>query len=662
MSVETAQILGPEGLLEQKHPGFRSREAQLEMALCVEEAIASGTHAVLEGGTGLGKTYAYLVPLLLSGKSALISTGTKNLQDQLFRKDLPELCAALGAHPEVRVLKGRANYLCKLRFERLRATPGLVEEDAAEWRAVEMFARETKDGNLDDLDAVKDTPALRTSLASTTESCPARECEHYDACHFYEARRAAKEAQVVVVNHHLYLSDFSLREEERGEILPDPEMIVFDEAHSLPEAAVSCFGHSVSTLAMMRQLSGLMREVGLALPNAVDARREIEAVSSLHKGLLSGADGGRGGPSAREAVPYDAIGADAERRGMVESFSDSILRVAKRVASLEGLPLDLKSISSALSDTARHLREWVGSPGKGGASGGGQGRPAAGVARWAVVGERGISFNDAPVDVSAKLGKHFSERDGACVFTSATLSVGDSLEPFCASLGLEGPLARAWASPFPYEECSLLLVPDDMPVPQGGSHQEHARRVVEVVGDLAVENGGRAFALFTSLSAMRRAAKMLRKRLRSSGIAVLVQQEEGGAALLERFRRMERCILVGSHSFASGIDIKGAGLSLVAFDKIPFIPPNDPLFRAREELCEERGEAPFQTLQIPHAALSLKQAAGRLIRDESDRGVFVLCDPRIMRPGYGKTLIRSLPPMRLTRDVEDAKQMLRSIR
>lgn len=663
--MEIERIFGAGGVLEHSIPGFQMRDGQVSMARTVLDAINGRKRAVIEGGTGLGKTYAYLVPLLITNTEALISTGTRNLQDQLFEKDIPELARALGRSPDVKVLKGRQNYLCKLRLERGRELP-LEDGQEDEWRKIEIFAQTTKDGDLDSLDTAIQARDVRAMLASTRESCPVRECAHYESCHFYEARRAARQAQIVVVNHHLYLADFSLREEEAGEILPETDVVVLDEAHQLPQTATACFSRKVSTAAVVRQMRRLLKEADAVRKDNRPTKRVLAAVNHLHRQVCAGAVGAA--PPGRGESPAQVSQHDLEKAegfaARLGRFCDAVSDAAHAIRSDRELPPDLRGQSAGIAETMDHVRMWIGLEPREGAvprAGEEEGQDDTPLARWADIRDNGITFNSAPVEVGNILGRHFAEPERAFVFTSATLSTGGSLEPFAESVGLEEPVQEIRQSPFDYAGCSVLLVPEGMPTPRGGSTPEHAREVVDVSYELAKVNGGRAFILFTNLGAMGNGARMLRERLKPEGISVLVQGEDGNARLMERFRSGERCVLVGSHSFSMGIDIKGAGLSLVVFDKLPFMPPTDPLLLAREEHCKAEGKNPFSRLQIPHVILSLKQAAGRLIRTPTDRGVFVLCDPRLTE-SYGRRIRESLPPMRFTRDIEDAKEMLRSIR
>lgn len=651
------EVFGEGGILERNIGGFRRREGQVSMALTVLDSIRERRRVVAEGGTGLGKTYAYLVPLLLTGARALVSTGTKNLQDQLFSRDIPELSRALGMHPDVRVLKGRQNYLCKLRLARERELP-LEEGDGDEWQRIELFAQATADGDLDGLGADVG-PQRRAALASTRESCTVRECPHYDSCFFYEARRAAREAQITVVNHHLYLADLTLRDEERGEILPDPDVVVFDEAHHLPETATDCFGRRVSSDGIVRALDRLLKEAGTVRQENRAARRDRAGLRDSHRRLLEAvADRRVPGDPARASVTAEKIAADAAASGALGKFCDRVADAAHAVRANTELPLDLRAQAAAFAETADHLRRWAGLPTADPDSGEVRDPGDEPVARWAEAGEQGIAFNSAPVEVGGLLGRHFADPGRAFVFTSATLSSDESLAPFADAVGLEDPVTGIWESPFDYARCGVTLVPSGIPSPRHGDPDAHTQGVVGVAAELARVSGGRAFVLFTSLRAMRRAAEGLRERLEPEGISVLLQGEESNPRLIGRFLSGEPCVLVGSNSFATGIDIPGPALSVVVLDKLPFMPPDDPLLAARERRCRENGGRPFDRIQLPHAALRVRQVAGRLIRSPADRGVFVLCDPRVCEKAYGRRILSSLPPMRFTRDIEVAKEML----
>jgi len=605
------------------------------MARAVASAIDANSVLIAEAGTGTGKTFAYLAPALRSGGKVIISTGTKTLQDQLFDRDIPMLRDALKLPVTVALLKGRSNYVCHHHLERTLADGRFVHrQDAQDLANIARFARTSMTGDRADCTTVSESAPVWLQVTSTRESCLGSECVHFDRCFVMQARKQALEADVVVVNHHLFFADLVLREEGVGELLPACNTVVFDEAHQIPQTATLFFGESTSTA----QLVTLARDVVVeAHVSAKDSRDLPEAARLLEKAardlrLVFREDSGR--------VPLHVIEKNAR-------FPPAL---AEALARLDELTAELQPHAER-SDTLRRCHERVR-------------ELAERVERWrsGVDGERvkwvelsthALQLHSTPLSVADVFAKQVQGCARAWVFTSATLSVAGDFSHYSGALGLEDARTASWGSPFDYERQALLYVPGRMPEP---NTPEYTAAVIRAALPLIEASGGRAFLLFTSLRAMREGHALLTDALQRRGLTfpVLVQGEGSRTELLERFRRLGNAVLVGSHSFWEGVDVRGDALTLVVIDKLPFSAPDDPVLAARIDKLNQQGRNAFLEYQLPHAVITLKQGAGRLIRDENDRGVLMICDPRLYSKSYGRRILLSLPPMRRTRLEADA--------
>ena len=637
---EFAAIFGAEGALAKRIAGFRVRSQQIEMAEEVARAIRDCATLVCEAGTGTGKTFAYLVPALLTGGKVIISSGTKTLQDQLYQRDLPLVREALKVSLTTALLKGRANYVCHHHLQRNLEEARLVSrEDAAHLQRITRFARASRRGDRSELaDVPEDAPAWAFAT-STRENCLGSKCGSYDQCFVMAARREALAADVVVVNHHLFFADLMLKDEGMAELLPACNTVVFDEAHQLPQTATLFFGESLST----GQLIELAHDVHI---EAATTARDVPSLPGLASRLDRAARDLR--LSMSESNARIAAPALRTREAFQAALASAATCLAEGTAALKGLAErgeELERLARRAAELGACLARWR-EDGKdtGGKNGGGE------LVRWVEVYSQALQLHATPLSVGEIFRKQLEGRPRAWIFTSATLAVSGDFSLYRDELGLAGARTACWDSPFDYAAHSLLYIPRELPEPNS---PEHTRAVVERALPVIRASKGRAFLLFTTLRGMRLAHELLREAFARDGLAYpLLQQGQGSRSeLLERFRRLGNAVLVASASFWEGVDVRGEALSLVVIDKLPFAPPDDPVLQARLEQIERSGRSPFIDYQLPQAVIALKQGAGRLIRDEDDRGVLMICDRRLFSKPYGRRIIPSLPPMRLTREL-----------
>jgi len=647
-----------DGALAASVGGFVPRTSQAEMALAVHRAIAAGDTLVAEAGTGTGKTFAYLVPALLGGGKLLVSTGTKPLQDQLFRKDLPAVLKALRLNAATALLKGRANYLCLHRLARAEAEGLLASrEDARHLRSIARFASMTTTGDRAELAEVPETAAVWPLVTSTRDNCLGAECPRLAECFVFKARREAQAADVVVVNHHLFLADLALRDDSIRDFLPAVDTVILDEAHQVPDVAADFFGTTLS-LAQWLEASRDGRALGLA--RAPDGASWIALTAALDKavrdlrlalGTMGLAPGSRT-PIAR--VPDRAALADA-----FEALDNEAATFARAVEINRGRDPELDLLAPRVAELRRSLSEWSGAlhddrevraPDEDGVEGDAAASDAA--VRWVSVSTHGAQFHKTPLAVGRLLARAREVQPQAWILTSATLTTGGRFDHFLAELGIEARTAR-WESPFDFPRQALLYLPPAMPVP---SDARFAERVADLAWPLLMANGGRAFVLCTTLRAVDRVAARLQQLMQRDAcpLPLLVQGSSSRRALLDGFRASGNAVLVGSASFWEGIDIRGDALSLVVIDKLPFAPPDDPIVEAKIRYLRRLGRNPFNDYQLPEAVLKLQQGAGRLIRDENDRGVLMLLDERVLTKSYGRVVLASLPPFARTRSEAEA--------
>jgi len=620
-----ADLLGAEGPFAREIPGFAPRASQQVMAAAVEEAIADRQLLIAEAGTGTGKTFAYLVPALTSGKRVIISTGTKALQDQLFHRDLPQVRGVLGARVSAALLKGRANYLCLHRLDQARQEGRYASrEQVAQLQSIHAWSTQTRAGDRAELAAVPEDSPLWPRVTSTTENCLGTDCPLFNECFVVKARRAAQEADIVVVNHHLLFADLAIRQEGFGEILPGAHAFILDEAHQIPELAGQFFSVSLSA----RQLNEL----------ANDTIAECAGI---------------GGALALLQAPVDALNLAVKRvrlaldRFPVKGALIQVERDAEVDKELAALREALIALSDALGKHSERSRGLASVHERAETHAARFAEVCDAVERdavhWYELSAHGFAFHSTPLDLSQPLRELRAQSHAAWIFTSATLSVAGRFEHFARQLGIDDPVTLSLESPFDYARQALAYLPPGLPDPAAPDYVE---RVIDAVLPVLEASRGRAFLLFTSHRALRRAAEILPQR---AAFPLFVQGTAPRHRLLNDFRESGNGVLLGAASFWEGVDVAGEALSVVVIDKLPFAAPDDPVLIARLDALREAGGNPFTDWQIPAAVIALKQGAGRLIRDVHDRGVLVLCDPRLTTRGYGKLFLASLPPLPRTR-------------
>lgn len=625
------------GLLSADIDGFRPRKAQLEMAQAVGKAVKFATSAVVEAGTGTGKTFAYLVPALLSGKKTIISTGSKNLQDQLFNRDLPTIQKALRYTGKTALLKGRANYLCLERLEQVTAMGVLGDKSVlADLAKVSKWHASTKTGDLSECGTIAEDSPILPQLVSTTESCLGSECPHFKDCYVVQARRRAMEADVVVVNHHLFCADMAVKETGFGELIPDAELVIFDEAHQLPDVAVQYFGQSLTS----RRLFDICKDTHIVYRTELkDAAQLGKAADHLQKTvqdfrLLMGTEGSTRGNLRELFSDKKIVDGLAKMADNVDFLSEVVKKSLGRSETLDKIFERLAEVKVQL----KKLEE----------------THVPGYCYWYEINGRSFGLHITPLTVADKFGELLKNQKTGWVFTSATLEVGGKFDHFCRRLGIENAEQKVLQSPFDYAEQSLLCVPRYLP-------DTNRTNTLSALGQMLMPiieaNNGRCFLLCTSYFMMRGLADFLREH---SSLSVLLQGETAKARLLEQFVAEKNSVLVATQSFWEGVDVRGEALSLVIIDKLPFSSPDEPLLKARMEDCRLQGGEPFNDIQIPEAVIALKQGVGRLIRDVTDRGVIIICDSRLVMRNYGQTFLKSLPPATRTRDLNKVIRFLKN--
>ncbi|MGL5948723.1 MAG: ATP-dependent DNA helicase [Aeromonas sp.] len=627
LSQKVTALFAPDGPLSRHISGFAARAPQLQMAQAVSACISARGKLLAEAGTGTGKTYAYLVPALASGQQVIISTGSKNLQEQLFYRDLPTICAALDSTVPVALLKGRSNYLCRERLSQLTAQAhGQSAELLQDLVKVRSWANTTESGDVSDVPDLAENAAILPYITSSNENCLGRECAYYSECYLVRARQKALEAQLVVINHHLFFADLAVKETGFGQLLPEAALYVFDEAHQLGEIACHYFGQSLSS----RTVQDLAHDMQLAY------RAEAQDMAQLGKAadrlgiacqdvrLAFAMDTGRG--NSRDMLRRPAFASALARFHDALELSYAVLKLAlgrgERLNQAFERICELKTrLSQVLAVTQT------------------------GASYWYECSRRHFTWHVTPLSISARFSQEIARPNTAWVFTSATLSVDNHFAHIEQELGLAGAEQLLLDSPFDYGRQAALCVPRFLPPANQFGRGE---KLAELMLPIIRATPGGCFFLCTSHAAMTQVAAVLRREL---GRLVLLQGEENKTHTLAQFVDNGRAVLVATASFWEGVDVRGAALSCVIIDKLPFTSPDDPLLKARVEDCQLRGGEPFSELQLPKAVIALKQGAGRLIRDGRDRGVLVICDPRVVNKPYGASFIRSLPAMTRTRDL-----------
>ena len=665
LATASREALSEGGVLAAQLDAFTPREAQLRLAEAIADAFQQRDVLLAEAGTGTGKTFAYLVPALLSGLKTIVSTGTRALQDQLYHRDLPRVRAALGVGHRSALLKGRANYLCRYRLDQTRGEPRFTTpEQVAQFQRIVTWAGRTQYGDVAELDGLADDSPLLPIVTSTVDNCLGSDCPFWSECFVVQARQRAQEADLVVVNHHLLLADLALKQEGFGEILPGAQAFVIDEAHQLPELAANFFGEGFG----MRPWQELARDCLSEGRNVAGAQAALQQpVATLELAL-------RELRTAMEQLPprgtqWRALSLPAVADGF-DALSAALMQLRDVLDGLREASPGMDACHARAREGVARLARWLGEDQ--GTGHGEQGTeevdwllPDAGPAAddaafpvphspipdvfWYELTPRGFRCQRTPLDVSGPLREHRQRSQAAWVFTSATLTVDGDFAHLATRLGLDDPDTLVQPSPFDWQRQALCYLPQNLPDP---ASRGFGAALIATLRSVLEASQGRAFLLFASHRALREAAEALR----GGPWPLFVQGEAPRASLLQRFRDSGNGVLLGSASFREGVDVAGDALSVVVIDKLPFAAPDDPVYEARLDAIRRDGGNPFRDEQLPQAVIALKQGVGRLIRSETDRGVLVLCDPRLLSRGYGRVFLDSLPPFRRTRELADVRE------
>ncbi|MFL6593505.1 MAG: ATP-dependent DNA helicase [Luteimonas sp.] len=643
------------GLLAQRIDGFVPRTAQQTLAGAIAHAFDTRDVLLAEAGTGTGKTFAYLVPALLSGMKTIVSTGTKALQDQLFHRDLPRVRDALGTGLSTALLKGRANYLCRYRLEKSKGEPGLStgtfsgREQVSQFQRIVAWGGRTRMGDLAELEALPEDSPLLPMVTSTAENCIGNECPFWSECFVVQARQRAQSADLVVVNHHLLLADLALKQEGFGEILPGAQAFVVDEAHQLPELAAQFFGEGLGArplVELARDAIGECKGVPGALAVVQQPAQQLEQAIRVLR-------------AAMERLPTRGTQARARLEPAVGDALDDVTaalaRLQQTLAPLREASPGFDACHARAQEFSSRLLRWTRA---------GDGPPPDAAfdeafdepvpagddlnVHWYELSPRGFRLQRTPLDVSGPLREHRDRSHAAWIFTSATLAVSGDFHHVASRLGLAEPTTLLQPSPFDWNTQALCYLPPSLPEPMS---RDYNAALMQALRPVLEASAGRAFVLFASHRALREAADALR----GGPWPLFVQGEAPRHVLLQRFRDSGNGVLLGAASFREGVDVAGEALSVVVIDKLPFGAPDDPVFEARLDAVRRAGGNPFRDEQLPQAVIALKQGAGRLIRSERDRGVLVLCDPRLLGKSYGRVFLDSLPPLPRTRSIGDVE-------
>jgi ATP-dependent DNA helicase DinG len=643
---------GPGGALAGSVDGFVPRTSQADMAATVYDAIRTGATLVAEAGTGTGKTFAYLVPALLAGGKLLVSTGTKPLQDQLYRKDLPAVLHALKINVAAALLKGRANYVCLHRLERAENEGGLpTREDVVHLRSIRRFVTVTSTGDRAEVPDVPESAGVWPLVTSTRDNCLGAECPRFAGCFVYKARREAQAADVVVVNHHLFLADLAMREDSIRDFLPAVDAIVLDEAHQLPSIAADFFGVTLSLGQLLEagrdaRTLGLSRAPDGASWSALSGRYE-RAVRDIRLALADC------GLIAGSRTPLERIAKRPVLRRAVEALDEAAAEFGRALEVNRGRDQELDLLATRFASLRRQVQDWSRALAEDPSDDDVVAQDDNPSVRWVAVSALGAQFNKTPLEPGQALARARESLPQPWILTSATLTTAGRFDHFVGALGLADCLTARWESPFDFGRQALLYLPPALPSPASPGFPLH---VADAAWPLVRANGGRAFILCTTLRAVDRVAERLAERIAAEGLdlPLLVQGSGSRRALIDAFRASGNAVLVGSVSFWEGIDIRGEALTLVVIDKLPFAPPDDPVVEAKIRHLKRSGRNAFAEYQLPEAVMLLQQGTGRLIRDENDRGVLMILDERLLTRSYGRTVLASLPAFARTRSEEVA--------
>lgn len=641
------RLFGAGGPLGPAVGSFKPRRSQTDMAKAIAQAIDTQTTLMAEAGTGTGKTFAYLVPALMWGGKTIVSTGTKNLQDQLFLRDIPTVRAALQAPVSVALLKGRSNYVCHYHLERTLQNGRMTSrDDVGHLREISRFLKMTSSGDKAELTKVPENASVWNLVTSTRDTCMGAECQYYQDCFVMKARKEAQQADVVVVNHHLFFADVALKDTGVAELLPSANTVIFDEAHQLPDTATLFFGNTVSTSQILELCRDVLAE-GLAHARGIDWAKTVTVVEKAARDL-------------RLTFPQDIVRLSLPQ---IAPSSDFFPALETLKDELDGMVAVLETQAERAEtleqcrvrgvELAQQLSSWKFDP---------KAKVAAGeeAVFWVEAFSSSLQLHKTPLSIAPIFNNQREGSPRSWIFTSATLAVKNDFKHFSEQMGLTGEPSYTWPSPFDYGQQGLLFVPQHLPQPNSLGYTD---AVIDCALPIIEAAGGRTFFLCTTLRAVKRAAERLAEefKLRGLNFPLFVQGERGRTELLDQFRAAGNGVLIGSQSFWEGVDVRGDALSLVIIDKLPFAPPDDPVLAARIEVMEKQGKNGFMHHSLPEAIINLKQGAGRLIRDEGDRGVLMICDPRLISKPYGRRIWQSLPPFKRTREASEVVEFFRNL-
>jgi len=631
----SAQMLGDEGPFAAHIPTFIPRPAQQQMAAAITEAMLNAEVLICEAGTGTGKTFAYLVPALLSGQRVIISTGTKNLQDQLFLRDLPTVVDALSVDRRCVMLKGRRNYLCPYRLAQAEQGSAFRSpQHIDQLQRIRAWYSRSTDGDISGMHEIAEDSPLWSEVTSTVDNCLGQDCPDLQVCPVVKARRAAQTADILIINHYLLFSDMLLRDQGFGELLPGADTLILDEAHQVADIASDFFSQTLSSRQLQELINDSLseyREAAGDLPVFQDALIRVgRSITELRQAL-------NGGPQRQ---PWKSLMQRADIGTLLGHLRDELQYVQHL---LENLALRSKGLDACWrrsGELLQHLAVFIDADDDA-------------HIRWCELSRHGFILHETPLDLAAPFQEKMQTYQAAWIFTSATLSVGNDFDYFSGRLGLDRARAHSWDSPFDYRRNACLYLPQKMPEP---SSRGYVRAVVDAAIPVIEACQGRTFVLFTSYRALREATRLFQE----AGLSypLLVQGDAPKEELLRRFRQHGHAVLLGTGSFWEGVDVRGRTLSCVIIDKLPFATPDDPVLQARAELVRQNGGNPFRDFQLPNAVITLKQGVGRLIRDEHDRGVLMICDPRLTGKSYGRVFLQNLPPVAQFNRIADVRAFL----
>ncbi|MEW6991100.1 ATP-dependent DNA helicase [Colwelliaceae bacterium 6441] len=622
------------GLLAKVLTGYSPRQAQIDMAIEVDVAIDKKSSLIVEAGTGTGKTFAYLIPSLLSEKKVIVSTGTKNLQEQLFHKDIPLIRKAMATKAQIALLKGRANYLCLYRLDLYVKERGQLDAAMlADFVNIRKWANSTTSGDIGEIVNVAEDSGVFPYVTSTVDNCLAKDCPNIDDCYLINARKKAIDADVVVVNHHLFFADMALKDTGFGELIPKADVVIFDEAHQIPDIASEYFGDAFSTRQILDLCSDVIQQFHTELTDVKQLGKAAEKCQKTAQEfrLLFNHDPERG--NWREKIGLPRFSRAFENLKTDLDFLYQVIKLC--ISRNEAIDNCFERVVNILSkyDIMANVEQ-------------------SGMSFWYETTRRHVVLHLTPLSVAQKFSDYIADSNAGWIFTSATLAVNDGFEHFSKQLGLEAATTLLVDSPFDYLQQSQLIVPRYLPA---ANHQSRAQALSDIAAPLIESSQGACFLLFTSYRMLNQVADILSEQVDNP---LLVQGQMSKRKLLDEFVENDSAVLLATASFWEGVDVRGDKLTCVIIDKLPFASPDDPMLQARSEDVRRQGGDPFSEIQLPQAVIALKQGVGRLIRDVTDQGVMVICDDRLVNRPYGQVFLKSLPDMRRSRDIDKASHFL----